>query len=245
MYTEENNEHIRIILNKNQEIQYASIGREKAIDFIERKDVLSRLSDALPVEYDMGDYSVSIDKVKFSGSQYYIVTAAIRHPKCLNCKRPLTDSVTGLYNRNYWEKIVKDVDLSRRIQDFSLIFIDVDNLKEINDTYGHQTGDMVIKTVGRAIRNSIRKEDAGLRYGGDEFIILLFNQDKEVALKVVDRIRREINRLSQGLDIDIQISAGIAYYNSLRNMADIIKMADRDLYKEKRTKYQKKEKQEK
>ena len=141
--------------------------------------------------------------------------------------------------------IVKDVDLSRRIQDLSLIFIDVDNLKEINDTYGHQTGDMVIKTVGRAIRNSIRKEDAGLRYGGDEFIILLFNQDKEVALKVVDRIRREINRLSQGLEIDIQISAGIAYYNSLRNMADIIKMADRDLYKEKRTKYQKKEKQEK
>jgi len=69
LYTEENNEHIRIILNKNQEIQYASIGREKAIDFIERKDVLSRLSDALPVEYDMGDYSVSIDNVKFSGSQ--------------------------------------------------------------------------------------------------------------------------------------------------------------------------------
>ena len=244
MYTEENNEHIRIILNKNQEIQYASIGREKAIDFIERKDVLSRLSDALPVEYDMGDYSVSIDKVKFSGSQYYIVTAAIRHPKCLNCKRPLTDSVTGLYNRNYWEKIVKDVDLSRRIQDFSLIFIDVDNLKEINDTYGHQTGDMVIKTVGRAIRNSIRKEDAGLRYGGDEFIILLFNQDKEVALKVVDRIRRRLTGCHKAWN-RYSNKCRIAYYNSLRNMADIIKMADRDLYKEKRTKYQKKEKQEK
>lgn len=112
----------------------------------------------------------------------------------------------------------------------------MDNLKEINDTYGHTAGDKAIEIVGQAIKNSIRKEDAGLRYGGDEFIILLFNQDKKAAYRVIERIRREISELAAGQGINIQISAGAACYDCLRNMGDIIKMADRDLYKEKRAK---------
>lgn len=112
----------------------------------------------------------------------------------------------------------------------------MDNLKEINDTYGHTAGDKVIEIVGQAIKKCIRKEDAGLRYGGDEFIILLFNQDKKAAYRVVERIRREISELAAGQGINIQISAGVACYDCLRNMGDIIKMADRDLYKEKRVK---------
>jgi len=148
----------------------------------------------------------------------------------------LTDAVTGLYNRNYWEQIISEVTLHPRTQNFSLILIDVDNLKEINDTYGHTAGDKVIEIVGQAIKKCIRKEDAGLRYGGDEFIILLFNQDKKAAYRVIERIRREINKLAAGQGMNIQISAGAAYYDCLQNMGDIIKMADRDLYKEKRVK---------
>lgn len=80
------------------------------------------------------------------------------------------------------------------------------------------------------------KEDLGIRYVGDEFLILLFNQDKRAAKKVIERIRKEINELTAGERISIQISAGVAYYNSLRNVGDIIKMGDRDLYKEKQMK---------
>ncbi|NLC04216.1 MAG: diguanylate cyclase, partial [Tissierellia bacterium] len=90
--------------------------------------------------------------------------------------------------------------------------------------------------VGQAIKNSIRKEDAGLRYGGDEFIILLFNQDKKAAYRVIERIRREISELAAEHGVNIQISAGAACYDCLRDMEDIIKMADRDLYKEKQMK---------
>lgn len=194
------------------------------------------MTDNFPIEYDLEDYHVTIDEVNITGNMYYVITAVLRHPKCENCRKALTDAVTGLYNRNYWEQIISDVTIHPRTQNFSLILIDVDNLKEINDTYGHTAGDKAIEIVGQAIRKCIRKEDAGLRYGGDEFIILLFNQDKKAAYRVIERIRKEISELAAGQGMNIQISAGAAYYDCLRNMGDIIKMADRDLYKEKRVK---------
>lgn len=233
---DKNKEIIRIVLNKRYDIQYASIDNQNAIECLEKQEVLHRLSDDLPVEYNLKDYHVTIDEVNITGNMYYVITAVLRHPKCENCRKALTDAVTGLYNRNYWEQIISGATFQPRTQNFSLILIDVDNLKEINDTYGHIAGDKVIEIVGQAIKKCIRKEDAGLRYGGDEFIILLFNQDKKAAYRVIERIRREINKLAAGQGMNIQISAGAAYYDCLRNMGDIIKMADRDLYKEKRVK---------
>ena len=233
---DKNEEIIRIVLNKGYDIQYASIDNQNAIDYIKKLDIANRLLDDLPVQYDLENYHVIIDEVNITGNMYYVITAVLKYPKCEDCRKALIDAVTGLYNRNYWEQIISDVTLHPRTQNFSLILIDVDNLKEINDTYGHTAGDKVIEIVGQAIKKCIRKEDAGLRYGGDEFIILLFNQDKKAAYRVIERIRREINKLAAGQGMNIQISAGAAYYDCLQNMGDIIKMADRDLYKEKRVK---------
>lgn len=233
---DKNREIIRIVLNKRYDIQYASIDNKNAIDYIKKLDIVNRLSDDLPVQYDLDNYHVTIDEVNITDNMYYMITAVLEYPECENCRKALTDAVTGLYNRNYWEQIISEVTLHPRTQNFSLILIDVDNLKEINDTYGHTAGDKVIEIVGQAIKKCIRKEDAGLRYGGDEFIILLFNQDKKAAYRVIERIRREINKLAAGQGMNIQISAGAAYYDCLQNMGDIIKMADRDLYKEKRVK---------
>lgn len=237
MYKEDKNkEIIRIVLNKRHDIQYASIDNQNAIKYLEKQEVLHRLSDDLPVEYDLEDYHVTIDEVNITGNMYYVITAVLRHPKCKDCRKALTDAVTGLYNRNYWEQIISGATFQPRTQNFSLILIDVDNLKEINDTYGHMAGDKAIEIVGQAIKRNIRKEDLGVRYGGDEFLILLFNQDKRAAKKVIERIRKEISELAAEQGMNIQISAGAAYYDCLRNMGDIIKMADRDLYKEKRVK---------
>ena len=234
---DKNKEIIRIVLNKRHDIQYASIDNQNAIKYLEKLGDLYRLTDNFPIEYDLEDYNVTIDEVNITGKMYYVITAVLRHPKCKNCRKALTDAVTGLYNRNYWEQIISGATFQPRTQNFSLILIDVDNLKEINDTYGHIAGDKVIEIVGQAIKKCIRKEDAGLRYGGDEFIILLFNQDKKAAYRVIERIRREINKLAAGQGMNIQISAGAAYYNSTkRNMGDLIKMADRDLYREKQMK---------
>ena len=233
---DKNKEIIRIVLNKRYDIQYASIDNQNAIKYLEKLGDLYRLTDNFPIEYDLEDYNVTIDEVNITGNMYYVITAVLRHPKCKNCRKALTDAVTGLYNRNYWEQIISGATFQPRTQNFSLILIDVDNLKEINDTYGHMAGDKAIEIVGQAIKRNIRKEDLGVRYGGDEFLILLFNQDKRAAKKVIERIRKEISELAAEQGMNIQISAGAAYYDCLRNMGDIIKMADRDLYKEKRVK---------
>ncbi len=233
---DKNKEIIRIVLNKRYDIQYASIDNQNAIECLEKQEVLHRLSDDLPVEYNLKDYHVTIDEVNITGNMYYVITAVLRHPKCENCRKALTDAVTGLYNRNYWEQIISDVTFQPRTQNFSLILIDVDNLKEINDNYGHMIGDKAIKIVAKAIKRSIRKEDLGIRYGGDEFMILFNNQDNKAADKVIERIRKEINEIAAEHGMKIQISAGVACHDCLRDMEDIIKMADRDLYKEKQMK---------
>jgi len=133
---DKNQEIIRIVLNKRYDIQYASIDNQNAIDYIKKLDIVNRLLDDLPVQYDLENYHVTIDEVNITDNMYYVITAVLEYPKCENCRKALTDAVTGLYNRNYWEQIISDVTLRPRTQNFSLILIDVDNLKEINDTYG-------------------------------------------------------------------------------------------------------------
>jgi len=233
---DKNKRIIRIVLDKGYDIQYASIDNQNAIEYLEKLGALHRLSDDLPVEYDLEDYHVTIDEVNITGNMYYVITAVLRHPKCENCRKALTDAVTGLYNRNYWEQIISGVTFQPRTQNFSLILIDIDNLKEINDNYGHMIGDKAIKIVAKAIKRSIRKEDLGIRYGGDEFMILFNNQDNKAADKVIERIRKEINEIAAEHGMKMQISAGVACHDCLRDMEDIIKMADRDLYKEKQMK---------
>jgi GGDEF domain-containing protein len=151
---DKNREIIRIVLNKRCDIQYASIDNKNAIDYIKKLDIVNRLLDDLPVQYDLENYHVTIDEVNITDNMYYAITAVLEYPKCENCRKALTDAVTGLYNRNYWEQIISDVTLHPRTQNFSLILIDVDNLKEINDTYGHTAGDKVIEIVGQAIKKA-------------------------------------------------------------------------------------------
>src|SRR5690606_26470460 len=103
-------------------------------------------------------------------------------------------------------------------------------------------GDRAIQIVGQAIRKSIRKSDIGVRYGGDEFFILLESTKMSVAKKVVNRIRVNISKKGKKENIHIRISAGIACYDCIKSIGDMIKMADKNLYKQKRAKNLKKDK---
>ena len=109
---------IRIILNKRYDIQYASIDNQNARKYLEKLGILHRLSDDLPVQYDLENYHVTIDEVNISDNMYYVITAVLQYPKCENCRKALTDAVTGLYNRNYWEQIISDVTIHPRTQNF-------------------------------------------------------------------------------------------------------------------------------
>ena len=100
-----------------------------------------------------------------------------------------TDSLTGVWNRRYLEESLhKEKERSERFgHPFSLLILDVDNLKFLNDTYGHLFGDEVIKTIARTIKSSCRKIDIIGRYGGDEFAVILPETNKEGAIKVSEK----------------------------------------------------------
>lgn len=233
-----NKEIIRIMLDERYNIQYASIDNKNATDYLEKLEVLCRLSDELPIQYNLKDYYVTIDNINIANDTYYSITATGEQNKCEQCSKVFIDRVTGLYNRNYWEKVIQDETPNLVAKNFTLIIIDVDNFKEINDIYGHTIGDIAIEIVGQGIKKCIRKDDVGLRYGGDEFTILLFNQDKKDAYKVIERIRKEISKSAVEHHLSIQISTGVAYYDSLKDMEEVLKMADKELYREKRVKKQ-------
>lgn len=234
-------EIIRIVLNNENKVLYSSININETHYYLKKLGALNKLSKVSCVQYCLENHLAFIDEFYINDQKYHMITIVSSKQKCSDCSKcskVLVDSVTGLHNRNYWELINNgSIYYPLSTKDFALIIIDIDNLKEINDNFGHLAGDEVIKIVGQSIKRNIRKEDLGVRYGGDEFIILLFNQDKRAAKTVIERIRKEINDLSHKQGINIQISAGAAYYNSTkRNMGDLIKMADRDLYREKQMK---------
>ncbi|NLY45758.1 MAG: GGDEF domain-containing protein [Tissierella sp.] len=235
---DENRDIIRIVLDKKYNIKYTNVDNKIATSYIEKLKVLYKISEELPVHYDLEDCSISIDEVNIHGSIYYWINVVIKFLKCINCNKLLTDAVTGLYNRDYWERIINNKNFDFVDKNFTLIIMDIDDLKQLNDIYGHLMGDKAIGIVGQSIKKAIRKDDIGLRYGGDEFIVVLFNQDKEVAYKVIERIKSEIKELAAKYSLSIQISIGVASNTSMKSIEDVIKKADIDLYKEKNAKKQ-------
>ena len=101
------------------------------------------------------------------------------------------DGLTGVYNHRYFHDALKTkIEISNRMsQPISMIFIDIDYFKHYNDLYGHQKGDEVLKSIGKILRENIRKEDIVARYGGEEFAIILPNIKEDEAIIIADNIR--------------------------------------------------------
>jgi two-component system cell cycle response regulator len=153
----------------------------------------------------------------------------------------MRDSMTGLFNfRSFVETLRTEVERSVRYgQPLSCIMLDIDNFKMINDTYGHQSGDIVLKELARSLSLSLRSSDIAGRYGGDEFIIVLPSTDKKQAKSIARRLMnifgsRQIRIPSKEQFLEATISLGIsAMPEDTVIMDDLIKMADEALYKAK------------
>lgn len=150
----------------------------------------------------------------------------------------ITDDHTSLYNVRFMYDYLDQAILNsgRSGESLSLLFFDLDHFKKINDTYGHLCGSAVLKEVGLFLKKMVRSGDIPIRYGGDEFVVIMPNTTKEEAFEFAKRLRALIlgNRFlsDRGLNLQVKASYGVASFpEDARNKEDLISLADAAMYK--------------
>ncbi|HEX4007523.1 MAG TPA: sensor domain-containing diguanylate cyclase [Acidobacteriaceae bacterium] len=154
----------------------------------------------------------------------------------------VTDDCTGLYNQRQLYRMLKEECEQARVakEPFSLVFIDLDHFKRINDEHGHVIGSKLLAAFGQSVRRQVRSADAVFRYGGDEFIVLLHNAGREDAEKVARKLHRTLRAqqftIGKGLDLTIQASYGVATWpTDAGDIHELIRVADAAMYRVKGT----------
>lgn len=123
-----------------------------------------------------------------------------------------------------------------------ILIIDVDKFKFINDNYGHNVGDVVLMEVARLLKVSSRESDTVVRYGGDEFLVVLYDSDKEIAEKYISRLNENLeewNKTAKILNHQLTLSIGYDEYNGEKNILEVINNADKMMYEHKMAKRKK------
>ena len=154
----------------------------------------------------------------------------------------ITDDCTGLYNaRHLYKTLEAEVYRSSRFNyEFSVVFIDLDHFKQVNDTYGHLVGSKLLAEIGYLVKAQLRLIDYAFRYGGDEFVVLLPQTGKDAALVVARRLRDSLRTSlfcrDEGLNLNVRASMGMATYpHDAKTPHDIIRQADEMMYLVKNT----------
>ncbi len=165
----------------------------------------------------------------------------LQKERCELLTKSILDGLTKLYNRFYLEEIApKELSKAKRHgYPFSIVMLDLDNFKQINDTYGHDVGDAVLKDFARFLYRNLRESDFLFRYGGEEFLILMPFTPKEDVFQVVERIRRLLRKsegvtCGNGKKIEYTFSAGIVQYSTESSINELVKKSDEMLYKAKK-----------
>ncbi len=152
-------------------------------------------------------------------------------------EQAVTDALTGLYNRRYFEEALeKEVQRAKRQkQPFSIIGIDLDFLKKINDTYGHNFGDIAIKAIADVLKSNARSVDVPARIGGEEFNVLLPGISSDGAMIAAERIRKSIENVEIDTVGHITGSLGVAsYFEHTENVEELLELTDQAMYTSKR-----------
>jgi diguanylate cyclase (GGDEF)-like protein len=169
-------------------------------------------------------------------------TAALQEQTKILEEMAVTDPLTQAYNRRQFFKLAK-IEMERALQNhlpLSVIVMDADHYKRVNDTFGHQIGDLVLVKLVEICKGIIRKTDVFARYGGEEFVILMPETDSETASQVAERIREKIDLTNlpvNGHNVHFTISLGISTLDPthVMNFDSLLTQADRALYRSKRT----------
>lgn len=154
-------------------------------------------------------------------------------------EQAIRDPLTGLYNRRYFnETLSKEVERSERYgHNIAFLMIDINRFKEVNDRYSHQAGDKVLEEIARLLRENVRESDTVVRYGGDEFLIMLPETNGD-SRYLANRLRRELdswNECSDLLEFPLTLAIGLSHWNpdQDRSVEDALKEADEKMYEAK------------
>ncbi len=150
----------------------------------------------------------------------------------------IVDDLTQVFNRRQMFKILEHQKAlgDRGINPFSICILDLDHFKTVNDTYGHEKGDIVLKTVAQEVQKNLRDIDHIARYGGEEFILILTNSGSREAMICAKRIRTTVKELaydSMPKDFRITVSVGVTKYQPTESIQDAMNRADKALYRAK------------
>ncbi|MEO0285929.1 MAG: tetratricopeptide repeat protein [candidate division WOR-3 bacterium] len=150
--------------------------------------------------------------------------------------RHYIDTLTSVHNRTYFEEQLPSIiaNAIRKKRRFQLAIFDIDHFKRINDFFGHRVGDSVLREFASFLRQNTRQGDILLRYGGDEFIAILFDMDYETAVKVLERLLEKC-KLKEFSKLNLTISIGVAGFPEHgQSLEDLFELADKSLYNAKR-----------
>ncbi|MCL6701721.1 sensor domain-containing diguanylate cyclase [Pseudomonas sp. T1.Ur] len=187
----------------------------------------NRINHICLVIYDVTDVATNRHQIQAANAQLQLLSS--------------TDRLTGLYNRGHWEGSLKAAYArhQRYGNALSLVMLDIDHFKHVNDTYGHQAGDKVIEQLAQLLREHARESDVPGRYGGEEFGVVLSDTDQAGARIFAERLRQAVEQLLvqyNGQDIRFTISLGVADLSVPANdHAELIARADQALYTSKKT----------
>jgi diguanylate cyclase (GGDEF)-like protein len=154
-------------------------------------------------------------------------------------KLAITDGLTGLANhRAFQERLVRELSRAQRfLQEISLLIVDIDHFKSINDKHGHQVGDQVLHSVAQALQDQLRKMDYVARYGGEEFAVIMPQTRKAESVRIADRLRERVARerfIKVDPDRAVTISVGVSEYpTDAIDAPHLVEKADRALYRSK------------
>jgi diguanylate cyclase (GGDEF)-like protein len=153
-------------------------------------------------------------------------------------QQSITDPLTDIYNRRSMDQIAGQFisQARRRGSPLTFLMIDADNFKQINTRFGHLTGDFVLSEIAAILRGSIRGADAALRYGGDEFVILLADTTLDGSQKVISRIKGKLAEWNDANPLDgfrVNVTIGVAEWHDGESLDELLDRADQGMYQNK------------
>lgn len=245
-----NNNAIKLFGIKPNELE-----RYKLRDFFVDQENRRLLNELLEKEKEVRDFEILV-KTATGNTPFWLLTSANiidfnrditiylafqditsrKNREAILKNQATRDPLTSLFNRRYFEEEVKQL-ANRSGPPFSILMLDVDKFKNVNDTYGHKVGDQVLIEMAGVCEKALRDNDIVARYGGEEFVIYLHDTDEEKSKAVAERVRETIaaSRISigEGQTISVTVSIGVATSRMSLSIDELVKMADTALYKAK------------